>query len=92
MLTVLGEKEDKETIHFEFELPETGMEYIVGDSLGVIATNLDIEVDLVIKALGVQASYEIKSPSWKHQLPGVSRFRKPKKLIIIIRMKTLLIE
>jgi sulfite reductase alpha subunit-like flavoprotein len=72
-LTVLGENEDKETIHLEFELPDAGMEYIVGDSLGVIANNLAIEVDLVLQALGVQASYEIKTPSWKHQLPGVSR-------------------
>ena len=71
-MTVLSEKEDKETFHLEFELPETGMEYTVGDSLGVIATNLDIEVDLVIKELGVQDSYEVKALDlWKHrQLPS----------------------
>lgn len=63
----MADGEDKETIHFEFELPEEGMQYIVGDSLGVIPINLELEVDLVLKALGVDGAQSVKTPSWRYQ-------------------------
>lgn len=68
-LTTLSGPEDKETLHFEFDLGESSdaMKYIVGDSLGVLADNLARDVDDIIIALGVDGATKVPSPSWKYK-------------------------
>jgi sulfite reductase (NADPH) flavoprotein alpha-component len=75
ILTTLEDKEDKETIHFEFELPPAmeGMQFTVGDSLGVLPTNWTDEVERVISALGADPNLKVKVPSWRHQKDEVRR-------------------
>jgi len=65
----MGDAEDKETIHIELDLGESGLKYIVGDSLGVLPTNHSVEVDAVIRALNVSPTMKVQVPSWKYQQP-----------------------
>jgi sulfite reductase (NADPH) flavoprotein alpha-component len=76
-LTVLDGAEDKETIHFELDLEESGLEYIVGDSLGVLPVNRPEDVDRVLKGLAglnktIKESTLVKLPAWAHQVPAVT--------------------
>ena len=50
---------EKETRHIEIDLSETGLDYVVGDSLGVLATNAPDLVDAVIAALGADPETEV---------------------------------
>ncbi|TDR85499.1 sulfite reductase subunit alpha [Enterovirga rhinocerotis] len=49
-----GEGSEKETWHVEIDLTESGVEYVVGDSLGVFASNASLVVDAVIAQLGAR--------------------------------------
>lgn len=48
-MTVLGGKDDKETLHFEFDLSGSNVQYIVGDSLGILPINFERDVNEIIK-------------------------------------------
>lgn len=45
---------DKETIHYEIEIPDADMHYEVGDALGVIPANRPQLVDAIIAKLGAK--------------------------------------
>ncbi len=47
-----GEGSRKETRHIVFELGDSGMDYKVGDALGVVAENPPLTVDLLIEKAG----------------------------------------
>ena len=47
-----GEGSKKETCHIVFDLGDSGLEYKVGDALGVLAENPPLTVDNLIKAAG----------------------------------------
>lgn len=49
------EGSEKDTWHLDFDLTESGLDYAVGDSFGVFATNEPVLVDRVIAALGAPA-------------------------------------
>ncbi len=51
-----GEGSPKETIHIEFSLEGSGLEYTVGDALGVVPCNDPALVDALITALGLDPS------------------------------------
>jgi sulfite reductase (NADPH) flavoprotein alpha-component len=50
---------EKETWHVEFDLTESGLDYVVGDSFGIMPVNDPGLVDAVIKALGAPADFPI---------------------------------
>ena len=50
---------EKETWHIEFDLDGTGLDYAVGDSLGVFPENDGNLVDAVLKALGAPPDFPI---------------------------------
>lgn len=50
---------EKETRHIEIDLSASGLDYEVGDSLGVLAANEPNLVDAVIAALGADAQAEV---------------------------------
>ena len=54
-----GEGSEKETWHIEIGLSASGVEYVVGDSLGVFPTNATLVVDAVIAQLGARPEREI---------------------------------
>ena len=49
----------KETWHIEFDIADSGLDYVVGDCFGVFPTNDPGLVDAVIKALGVPADLPV---------------------------------
>jgi sulfite reductase (NADPH) flavoprotein alpha-component len=53
------EGSQKETWHVEFDLAECGLDYVVGDSLGVYSANDPALVDAVIAALDAPADFPI---------------------------------
>ena len=58
--TLLNRKgSEKETWHVEFDLTESGLEYEVGDSFGIIPVNDPGLVAAIIKALGAPADFPI---------------------------------
>jgi sulfite reductase (NADPH) flavoprotein alpha-component len=50
---------EKETWHVEFDLTESGLDYVVGDSFGIMPVNDPALVEAVIKALGAPADFPI---------------------------------
>ena len=50
---LLTEGSGKETRHFEFCLKDSGMEYLPGDSLGVLPTNCSEVVADLLNAVGL---------------------------------------
>lgn len=57
-----GEGSPKETIHIEFDLTGSGLEYVTGDALGVLPTNDPQLVDDLIAKLGLSADQTVESP------------------------------
>lgn len=49
-----GEGSEKETWHIEIDLQNSGVDYVVGDSLGIFASNATVVVDAVIAQLGAR--------------------------------------
>jgi len=49
-----GQGSEKETWHVEFDLSESGLDYIVGDAFGIVAQNDPRLVDAVIALLGAR--------------------------------------
>lgn len=54
-----GEGSEKETYHVEFDLTESGLDYIVGDAFGIIPSNDPRLVDAVIALLGARPDADI---------------------------------
>ncbi|MCF8477047.1 MAG: sulfite reductase subunit alpha [Pseudolabrys sp.] len=53
------EGSQKDTWHIEFDLAESGLDYVVGDSFGVYPTNDPVLVDAVIDALDAPPDFPI---------------------------------
>jgi sulfite reductase (NADPH) flavoprotein alpha-component len=54
-----GGSSDKATYHIEFDLAETGLEYAVGDSFGVLPCNDPTLVDAILGAIATPADFPI---------------------------------
>ena len=54
-----GEGSEKETYHLEFDLTSDGLDYTVGDSLGVLPTNDIGLVDQIIAMIGASHTAEV---------------------------------
>ena len=63
-----GETSEKETWHIEIDLSDTGVEYVVGDSLGVFPTNATLVVDAVIAQLGARPERVIGQKTLRQHL------------------------
>lgn len=59
---ITGEGSPKETIHIEYDLTGSGLEYVTGDALGVIPTNDPELVDALIARLGLCPGCEVSMP------------------------------
>ena len=63
----------KETWHVEFDLSRSGIDYVVGDSFGIMPVNDPGLVDAVLKALGAPADFPIGGRTLREVLTdGVS--------------------
>lgn len=51
-----GRPDDKETVHVEFNLGDSGMTYTPGDALGVVPTNCPDEVQRTLEALRMRGT------------------------------------
>ena len=56
---LMTEGSDKETRHFELSLKDSGLEYLPGDSLGVVPTNCEEVVRDLLHAVGLTGEEEI---------------------------------
>ena len=66
-----GPGTSKETRHFVFNLPKSGMEYKVGDALGVIAENPPHTVEQLLQVTGWDGNDLITGPSGEASLRDV---------------------
>src|SRR5262249_54871476 len=58
--TLLNRKgSEKETWHVEFDLTQSGLDYVVGDSFGIMPANDPWLVDAIIKALAAPPDFPI---------------------------------
>jgi sulfite reductase (NADPH) flavoprotein alpha-component len=63
----------KETWHVEFDLSRSGIDYVVGDSFGIMPANDPGLVDAILKALGAPADFPIGGRTLREVLTdGVS--------------------
>jgi sulfite reductase (NADPH) flavoprotein alpha-component len=64
---------EKETWHVEFDLTKSGLDYVVGDSFGIMPVNEPALVDAIIKALEAPADFPIGGRTLREVLTdGVS--------------------
>jgi sulfite reductase (NADPH) flavoprotein alpha-component len=63
-----GQSSEKETWHVEIDLSESGLDYCVGDSLGVFPTNAPSLVDAVIAQLGARPERMIGDETFRDRL------------------------
>lgn len=63
-----GQGSEKETWHVEFDLSESGLDYVVGDAFGIAAQNDPRLVDAVIALLGARPDAEIGGKSLRDKL------------------------
>lgn len=63
-----GEGSEKETYHVEFDLAESGLDYVVGDAFGIVAQNDPRLVDAVIALLGARPDADIGGKSLREAL------------------------
>jgi sulfite reductase (NADPH) flavoprotein alpha-component len=63
-----GEGSEKSTNHIEIDLSACGLEYTVGDSLGVFAENDPSLVDAIIRAVGAPPDFPIAGKSLRQSL------------------------
>ena len=57
---LMTEGSDKETRHFELSLKDSGLEYLPGDSLGVVATNCQEVVGDLLNAVGLSGDETVQ--------------------------------
>jgi sulfite reductase (NADPH) flavoprotein alpha-component len=62
------EGSEKETWHVEFDLSDSGLDYIVGDAFGIVAQNDPRLVDAVIALLGARPDADIGGRSLREKL------------------------
>eukprot|EP01112_Ceratiomyxa_fruticulosa_P022617 TRINITY_DN8344_c0_g2_i1.p1 TRINITY_DN8344_c0_g2~~TRINITY_DN8344_c0_g2_i1.p1 ORF type:complete len:649 (-),score=168.84 TRINITY_DN8344_c0_g2_i1:136-2082(-) len=69
-ITQMNDGEDKETIHYDFELEDSGLTFTVGDALAIYPTNSLEEVDQILMYLASDANtasqMKINTPSWHY--------------------------
>jgi sulfite reductase (NADPH) flavoprotein alpha-component len=58
----------KETWHIELDLADSGIQYAVGDSLGIVPSNHPVLVDAVIAAIGAPPDFPIADRSLREVL------------------------
>jgi sulfite reductase (NADPH) flavoprotein alpha-component len=76
---------EKETWHIEFDLSESGLDYVVGDSFGLFATNDTALADAVIRAIDAPADFPIGGRTLREVLTdGVSLSPAPDTLFQLI--------
>jgi sulfite reductase (NADPH) flavoprotein alpha-component len=76
---------EKETWHIDFDLKESGLDYVVGDSFGVFPANDPDLADAVIKALDAPADFPIGGRTLREVLiDGVSLSPAPDMLFQLI--------
>ena len=63
-----GEGSEKETWHIEIDLQNSDVAYVVGDSLGVFASNASLVVDAVIAQLGARPERAIGAKTLRQAL------------------------
>lgn len=63
-----GEGSQKETWHVEFDLSESGLDYIVGDAFGIVAQNDPRLADAVIALLGARPDAPVASRTLREAL------------------------
>lgn len=59
---ITGEGSPKETIHIEFDLTGSGLEYVAGDALAVIPTNDPVLADALIEHLQLAPNEQVATP------------------------------
>jgi sulfite reductase (NADPH) flavoprotein alpha-component len=64
---------DKETIHVEFDLTDSGITYTPGDSLGILPENSPIVVDRILKILKFDPHFKVPIPKWFYKLNEVRK-------------------
>jgi sulfite reductase (NADPH) flavoprotein alpha-component len=80
---------EKETWHVEFDLAESGLDYVVGDSFGVFPANDPALVDAVIEALDAPPDFPIGGRTLREVLgDGVSLSPAPDMLFQLISYLT----
>jgi len=83
------EGSQKDTWHIEFDLAESGLDYIVGDSFGIFPTNDGALVDAVLAALAAPADFPIGGRTLRDVLTdGVSLSPAPDMLFQFISYLT----
>ena len=83
------EGSDKETWHVEFDLAESGLDYVVGDSFGIYPANDPALVDAVIAALDAPPDFPIGGRTLREVLTdGVSLSPAPDMLFQLISYLT----
>lgn len=80
---------EKETYHIEFDLSESGLDYVVGDSFGVFARNDVGLVDQIIALLGASHTTKVNGKTLREALiEDVSLSPAPDKLFELISFIT----
>jgi sulfite reductase (NADPH) flavoprotein alpha-component len=83
------EGSEKETWHIELALPDAGIQYAVGDSLGIIPANDPALADAIIAALGAPPDFPIGGRTLRETLiEGVSLSPAPDMLFELISYLT----
>ncbi|GMH36378.1 hypothetical protein BSKO_04246 [Bryopsis sp. KO-2023] len=81
-LCKVSSAKDKNTLLVEFDLGESGIQYIPGDALGIYALNCPKAVDGLLTEMKADGEHLIDTPSWYHDskltsLDGVNEMEKP---------------
>ena len=66
MLTVVKSPNDRETVHIDFDLTGSNLEYSAGDALGVWPKNNPPEVCALLMAMNCSGSEQVECPSWAY--------------------------
>lgn len=66
-LTKNSESDDKETIHCEFDISNSGLEWVSGDALGIYPENNPTDVEAFLKAIKLSGSELVQIPKWAYQ-------------------------
>ncbi|XP_006825318.1 NADPH oxidoreductase A-like [Saccoglossus kowalevskii] len=66
-LTTVIDSDDKETIHCEFDLSGSGLEFISGDALGIYPCNDPTDVEQLLSVLGSTGQEQLNPPQWAYQ-------------------------
>jgi sulfite reductase (NADPH) flavoprotein alpha-component len=84
-----AEGSEKETFHVEFDLTESGLDYVVGDAFGLIARNDVGLVDQIIAMLGASHVTEVRGKALRDVLiEDVSLAPAPDSLLELITFLT----